>query len=603
MANDVNGLLQRAAGQFQQGDFHSVLAICDEVARIAPGHPEVPHMRGMALGRLSRVEEAIAAFEAAIRIHPHPHAVLSNLGNALRNNGRNEEAIDAYQKAVRRAPDFLNGWFNLGIALRDGGRLEDAEAAFRQGLAINSNHAGILNNLGALLTSADKWEEAISLFDRALAVKPELVSALVNRGAALRAAGNVDAARVDLQKAIALAPRLAEAHYQFANILRQAGDRRGAETAYCDALACDPDRKDIHEDYAKMLWEFGESGRFLAALDRTIATRPSHDLQVLRATLCSRAGDFDGAARAARSAQSLSPESGEALRLEAVALRAMGDLDAAIARAEKALDVEPGNLIVRHELAELWLVAGRYRDVVELLSGDCPDASAQKHIALRALALRACGDSEYEQYYDYDRFTAQIAIKTPPGYPSIEAFNSALHEALKPLHPTQSQPIDQTLYGGTQSLGSLWRQPHPVIRALRAALLEAASRFIAELPDDPAHPFLRQKTQDLKCAGSWSVMLSSGGGHVDHIHPKGWISAAYYVRVPDEVGEGEKAGFLRLGASGVTGLDLEAERWLKPIEGTAIFFPSYLWHGVEPFSSPTQRVTAPFDLAPALRSH
>jgi hypothetical protein len=133
---------------------------------------------------------------------------------------------------------------------------------------------------------------------------------------------------------------------------------------------------------------------------------------------------------------------------------------------------------------------------------------------------------------------------------------------------------------------------------LRDALLEASARYVDSLPDDPAHPFLARKSKDLVCTGSWSVMLASGGGHVDHYHPRGWISASYYVRIPPEVLAGEKAGFLRLGASGVAGLPLPAERWIRPEEGAVIFFPSYIWHGVEPFAAASPRVTAPFDLAP-----
>jgi len=122
---------------------------------------------------------------------------------------------------------------------------------------------------------------------------------------------------------------------------------------------------------------------------------------------------------------------------------------------------------------------------------------------------------------------------------------------------------------------------------------------VEDLPDDPDHPFLSLKGKALSCAGAWSVVLASGGGHVDHIHPKGWISASYYIRVPQEVLNAQKAGFLRLGASGLSGVVLEAERWYKPEEGSVIFFPSYMWHGVEPFDSEAPRITAPFDLAPA----
>ncbi len=122
---------------------------------------------------------------------------------------------------------------------------------------------------------------------------------------------------------------------------------------------------------------------------------------------------------------------------------------------------------------------------------------------------------------------------------------------------------------------------------------------MASLPDDANHPFLSRKRAGLALTGAWSVRLRSGGGHVDHIHPAGWISASYYVAVPQSVMAGERAGWLRLGASGIAGVELPAERYIQPEPGAAVFFPSYIWHGVEPFVSDQVRVTAPFDLVPA----
>ena len=208
-------------------------------------------------------------------------------------------------------------------------------------------------------------------------------------------------------------------------------------------------------------------------------------------------------------------------------------------------------------------------------------------------------DVRYRYFYDYDRMTAKIRIETPPGFDSLDAFNAELADRLERLHATEAQPLEQTLFGGTQSPGRLWDTDDPVIGALGDALLKAASQFVAGLPDDPVHPFLRRKSADLELTGAWSVRLRSGGGHVDHIHPAGWISASYYVCVPQSVRDGERAGWLRLGASGVAGLELPAERYICPEPGHAIFFPSYMWHGVEPFESDEVRVTAPFDLVPA----
>jgi putative 2-oxoglutarate-Fe(II)-dependent oxygenase superfamily protein len=82
------------------------------------------------------------------------------------------------------------------------------------------------------------------------------------------------------------------------------------------------------------------------------------------------------------------------------------------------------------------------------------------------------------------------------------------------------------------------------------------------------------------------------------VHPAGWVSASYYVQVPESVMAGERAGWLRLGVPGLTGLALPAERYIKPEPGHAIVFPSFFWHGVEAFESDEVRVTAPFDLVP-----
>ncbi len=595
--------LLKASAAFHRGAYNEALSLCEGILAAQPDEPESLHLKALSLGRLGRIDEAIAAFEKAATRHPARHAVLGNLANLLKKNDLLNEASAAYTKTIEANPNFADGYLGLANTLRLLDEPTRAEKTLRDGLAAQPKDARLLNNLGVLLESIGRSEEAIGYFGEALAQRPDMISALVNRGAALRNITRFDAALKDLTKAVALAPNLAEAHYQLANVLRQSGDRPGAEAAYQKAIECDPTRKDVHEDYAKMLWEFGEAGRFLTVLDNAIAAHPTPDLYILRSDLCSRAGDFHGAGAAARAALKIDPQSVDALRMEARSFRALNRIKDAIRSAQAALKIAPADFDARHDLAELLLADSQYDEAARLLEGDCPDEHAQQHVGLKALALRASGDEAYRRYYDYDRFTAQLTIETPPGFESLEAFNDTLCEALKPLHPTQTQPIDQTLYGGTQSLGSLWSLPLPIIQTLREALLAAALKFVAQLPEDPNHPFLRQKTQNVRCAGSWSVMLSSGGGHVDHVHPNGWLSGCYYVRVPEEVRatENEKAGFLRLGASGVIGLDLPAERWLRPVEGTVILFPSYMWHGVERFSAASQRVTAPFDLAPAFR--
>ena len=96
------------------------------------------------------------------------------------------------------------------------------------------------------------------------------------------------------------------------------------------------------------------------------------------------------------------------------------------------------------------------------------------------------------------------------------------------------------------------------------------------------------------------MRLGSGGHHVNHIHPRGWISSAYYVSVPPETGSGDsKAGWIKFGEPPIrTSPELAPEKWVQPRAGLLVLFPSFLWHGTEPIKDGAARVTAPFDVVP-----
>jgi uncharacterized protein (TIGR02466 family) len=425
------------------------------------------------------------------------------------------------------------------------------------------------------------------------------VTPRINRGSVLRSVNRLADSLQDLDVACRLAPRQAEAHFQRGHTLRTLGRSAEAREAYWQASRCAPLRADIHRDLASLLWELGEGRGATAALDSVLAGQPDPELAYTKARVLVRTGYPADALEALEIALEREPAHVRALALRGEIRSKQGDGEAGLEDLHAALAASGGgDFEIRHQLVEACLMHGQIDDAVDALRASPPAEHLQKHVALQATAWRCAGDDRYTRLYDYDRLTAKRFIDTPAGFASLDAFNEALAARIAALHATQAQPIEQTLFGGTQSPGRLWDNDDPVIQALARALQAAAQRFVAELPDDPDHPFLARKSDRLKLTGAWSVRLRSGGGHVDHIHPAGWISASYYVHVPETVLRGERAGWLRLGAPGLPGLDLPAERYIRPEAGAAIFFPSYMWHGVEPFESEDLRVTAPFDLLP-----
>jgi Putative 2OG-Fe(II) oxygenase len=172
-----------------------------------------------------------------------------------------------------------------------------------------------------------------------------------------------------------------------------------------------------------------------------------------------------------------------------------------------------------------------------------------------------------------------------------------LTDVLNRLHLTQHEPLEQSLRGGTQTDGPLLSNVDPAIQHLRRALVttvrEHASKISrSELRGDAA-------LDDLRFAGSWSVLLRGQGHHANHIHQAGWISSALYISLPHQNEMGSPpAGWFTLGqppAELKTGLD--PIRTIEPKPGRLVLFPSTMWHGTNPIESGT-RLTVAFDIAP-----
>jgi hypothetical protein len=180
---------------------------------------------------------------------------------------------------------------------------------------------------------------------------------------------------------------------------------------------------------------------------------------------------------------------------------------------------------------------------------------------------------------------------------------AALADDLSAMHTTAYHPLEQSLREGTQTRGSLFERQVPTVQALAQQLQRQIKDKLADLPHDPAHPFLSRNNGHIRFAGSWSVRLRSGGFHINHIHHAGWLSSALYVSLPVGMGDAPTGvatpGALAFGIPDTAlGLDLPPRRVEPPRVGRLLIFPSYFWHGTIPFESDQDRLTVAFDALP-----
>jgi uncharacterized protein (TIGR02466 family) len=100
---------------------------------------------------------------------------------------------------------------------------------------------------------------------------------------------------------------------------------------------------------------------------------------------------------------------------------------------------------------------------------------------------------------------------------------------------------------------------------------------------------------------SWSNRLKKQGFNISHIHPTGWISGVFYLKIPKNI-KGDEAG-IEFSLHGddyhIANIEKIKTSKLVPKEGDIIFFPSSLFHRTISFSSNEERVCIAFDLCKA----
>ena len=161
----------------------------------------------------------------------------------------------------------------------------------------------------------------------------------------------------------------------------------------------------------------------------------------------------------------------------------------------------------------------------------------QGWIAYEATAARLMDQPLYRELYDYARFVRTYDLEAPAGWPSMAELNAALLRGLAARHPFATHPLDQSLRNGSQSARSLLTDPDPAIRAILQAFEGPIEDYRRSIGAQPGHPLTSRNRGATQFSGAWSVQLRREGFHVNHFHPQGWISSAYYVSVPEEVSD------------------------------------------------------------------
>lgn len=596
-------LLQQGGNAFSQGNLELALQCCSTVLMQIPNEVNALHLKALALKAGKRFLESKENFEKAVSVQPKNPEIHNNFGNLLRDMGRYEEATAQYRKALQYRPGFVDPWFNMGLTAQAAGNHAAATDALKQALKLKPQDARYHNALGISLKELERLDEAADAYNAALKISPRHYRALHNLGVVYRLQNKQVKAVDCFNKALAIEPRIAELRYNLANALYELGEYDKADEEYRTAIGLKPDFLDAHETLNKLYWEHDKRDLFAKSYQVGIKAAPmSAELREAQVKALELSGRMEEAEQAADTALKEIGAHAGIFRHKARIRANAGDSAACIDFFNKAVSTGPDEQPIRMDFARFLIQGGDYETALtHLEAAERLEPYDQQMWAYRGLCWRFLEDKREAWLNDYEQFIRPLKIEAPEGYASVEEFLAELSETVNKMHITEVRPLEQTLRGGTQTHGKLFFRPEPIIQKLRVQLERCIHAYVDMLPDDPTHPLLRRKSHQFRFAGSWSVKLKSGGFHVNHIHPQGWVSSAFYVDVPNCVNAtNDKSGWIKFGESGLSlGDEREViKKFVKPEPGLLALFPSYVWHGTVAFDDGGTRVTTPFDVVP-----
>ena len=594
--------LHAISAQLQTGEFRAAHDRLESIVAANPSFAEAQRLLAgtkLALGDPAGAERLL---RHALTVDPTWTPTHTTLGELLLASGRGVEAeaellcaIDGSRADPRAALTLARHYNNTARPARALAVVAPFCAGGRLDPELATQHVNALIALG-------RQAEATSVYGNLAAAVPEDPAAAQAFAVALNAVGrHAEAGRI-ARRALARGSRSATLYLTYAKSLMAEGANEAAETALRDCLRLEPRLAEAHTSLSQLIWvRTGDLAQATEALDQALRRFDDDDaLRATKAAILQGAGDARAAYEClARRAEQ--PHAPPVLLLRAGLAALDFDPAKALSLAERAMRLLPDNTPARNVLAAAQLgvgdAAGALRNCETLLA-QAPDN--QYLIALETTALRLLGDSRYAQLCDYENLVLPLPIEPPAPWKDLPSFLTDLTDSLNRLHdPKGHALLFQSLRQGTETTRDLTLSTDAPIRALFQAFAAPINRYLEHIGrgDDPLR---RRNSGRWRFNGSWSVRLRNRGFHMSHVHPRGWISSAFYLQLPDIMADGRTdEGVLKFGKPGIiTTPTLESEYTARPAVGTLVLFPSYVWHGTVPFESPQPRMTVAFDAVP-----
>jgi tetratricopeptide (TPR) repeat protein len=145
-----------AENALQKDDAPGALKILNSIAPRYPDNAALLFKFGAVYERLNLLEDAVQAYQHALKLEPTSGIGWTNLGIALTNLKRFPDAKEAAKQAVKLSPDFGPAWASLGNIYSHENRFADAADAYQKAAQLTPKDAAIWRSLADSYTKLNE---------------------------------------------------------------------------------------------------------------------------------------------------------------------------------------------------------------------------------------------------------------------------------------------------------------------------------------------------------------------------------------------------------------------------------------------------------------
>jgi tetratricopeptide (TPR) repeat protein len=338
--------------------YQQALQLAQSAVQQSPKNPKLWALQGIALSRLGRRHEALAAYDRSLAISPDYLPALEGAAE-LEYQAESKRALPLLERVVKIRPDDPTANAMLGVVKYKQHDCTSAVEHFRASWQLISSQPAALAQYGTCLMNLDKAEDALPVFQRLLSLRPDDSHSRYNLAVVQLAAHSPKEAVETLQPLLDAASPDPEALDLASSAYEESGDTPKAVNLLRQAIVLDPKKTRYFVDFAALSFAHQSFQVGVDMIDVGLRETPNAaQLFVARGVLLIQLGQYEKAEADFEKASQLDPMQSSGAVAEGLAQMQQSNLDQALTTVRARLKDHPDDAFLHYLEADILFQKG-----------------------------------------------------------------------------------------------------------------------------------------------------------------------------------------------------------------------------------------------------